>query len=58
MSEKQYKQANGTVLSIMMIILGYFALSIVLNMIGGSVSAGNIVQLVVSILAMVVVVVG
>lgn len=58
MTEKQYKQANGTVFPIMMIILGYFVLSMVLIMMAGIASTGNIVQLVVSLIAMVVVVVG
>lgn len=52
MTEKQYKRANGTVFPIMMVILGYFALSVVLTMMGKGGSAGDIVQLVVSILAM------
>lgn len=58
MTEKQYKRANGAVFPVMMIILGYFALSTVLTMVGGVGGTGNIVQLVVSILAMVTVVVG
>ena len=58
MTEKQYKRANGTVFPVMMIILGYFALSVVFTMMGGNRSIGNIVQLLVSIIAMVIAAVG
>lgn len=54
MTKEQYKRANGTVFPVVMIILGYFAFSMVAWMLTGAGTWRTYLQMIVSILALVV----
>lgn len=54
MTKEQYKRANGTVFPVVIIILGYFAFSMIAWMLKGSGTWRTYLQMIVSILALIV----